>query len=191
MISADLEAAGRCHYLSVKAARPEQQQLPEPSPRALKVNLTGVDTKYDPDSSEDEDDDEMARELKKKIKCLEPHKEFLEIPFSEDPTKTVKLGADLTDSVKESLIVCLRRNAKLFSWSAVDMPGIPLEVACHQLSVNPEAKYAAQRQRVQSGEKAEAASKAVADLISARFEKEVKYKMWLSNVVLVKKNNVK
>lgn len=129
--------------------------------------------------------------MTKRIKRPEPDGEFVKILLGDDPAKVVNLGADLPEDVKKDLTNCLWELVDLFAWSAVDMPGIPPKVACHHLSVNPEAKWVAQRRRVQKEEKAEAATKAVSDLIAASFIKEVNYTTWLSNVVLVKKNNGK
>ncbi|GAU25741.1 hypothetical protein TSUD_216720 [Trifolium subterraneum] len=71
------------------------------------------------------------------------------------------------------------------------MPGIDPEVACHQLTIDPRASAVVQRRRKQSPEKAEAARKAVKDLLEANFIAEAQYTTWLSNVVLVKKSNGK
>ncbi|GAU43325.1 hypothetical protein TSUD_390240 [Trifolium subterraneum] len=72
-----------------------------------------------------------------------------------------------------------------------EMPGIDPEVACHQLTIDPRASAVVQRRRKQSLEKAEAARKAVKDLLEANFIAEAQYTTWLSNVVLVKKSNGK
>ncbi|GAU46913.1 hypothetical protein TSUD_402940, partial [Trifolium subterraneum] len=109
----------------------------------------------------------------------------------EDLTKGVKIGADLPDLVKRQLKACLRENAELFAWSAAEMPGIIPEVACHQLTIDPRASAVVQRRRKQSPEKAEAARKAVKDLLEANFIAETQYTTWISNVVLVKKSNGK
>jgi len=71
------------------------------------------------------------------------------------------------------------------------MPGINPSVACHILSFSRSAIAVAQRRRKQSPKKAEAAEKAVKDLLEANFFVEAKYTTWLSNVVLVKKSNGK
>ncbi len=71
------------------------------------------------------------------------------------------------------------------------MPGISPDIACHRLALDPKARWVAQRRRKQAPEKAEAAAKAVEDLIKAEFIREAKYTTWLSNVVLVKKSNGK
>ncbi|GAU13013.1 hypothetical protein TSUD_173130 [Trifolium subterraneum] len=120
-----------------------------------------------------------------------PDGEFELVPLGEDPTKGVKIAADLPDLVKRQLKACLRENAELFAWSAAEMPGIDPEVACHQLTINPRASAVVQRRRKQSPEKAEAARKAVKDLLDANFIAEAQYTTWLSNVVLVKKSNGK
>ncbi|GAU41894.1 hypothetical protein TSUD_170050 [Trifolium subterraneum] len=75
--------------------------------------------------------------------------------------------------------------------SITEMPGIDPEVACHQLTIDPRASAVVQRRRKQSPEKAEAARKAVKDLLEANFIAEAQYTTWLSNVVLVKKSNGK
>ncbi|KAK2374249.1 hypothetical protein QL285_075225 [Trifolium repens] len=71
------------------------------------------------------------------------------------------------------------------------MPGLDPKVACNQLTVDPDARAVVQRRRKQSPEKAEAAEKCVKDLLEAKFISEARYSTWLSNVVLVKKNNGK
>ncbi|GAU10518.1 hypothetical protein TSUD_423590, partial [Trifolium subterraneum] len=81
-----------------------------------------------------------------------PDGEFELVPLGEDPTKGVKIGADLPDLVKRQLKACLRENAELFAWSAAEMPGIDPEVACHQLTIDPRASAVVQRRRKQSPE---------------------------------------
>ncbi|GAU51501.1 hypothetical protein TSUD_76100 [Trifolium subterraneum] len=98
-----------------------------------------------------------------------PRRKFELVPLGEDPTKGVKVAADLPDLVKRQLKACLKENAELFAWSAAEMPGIDPEVACHQLTIDPRASVVVQRRRKQSTEKAEAARKAVKDLLEADF----------------------
>ena len=68
------------------------------------------------------------------------------------------------------------------------MPGLDLEVSCHQLAVDPAARAVVQHKCSQSPEKVEAAEK---DLLEANFISEARYTTWLSNIVLVKKSNGK
>ncbi|GAU35136.1 hypothetical protein TSUD_394620 [Trifolium subterraneum] len=120
-----------------------------------------------------------------------PDGEFELVPLGEDPTKGIKIGADLPDLVKRQLKACLRENAELFAWSTAEMPGIDPEVACHQLTIDPRVSVVVQRRRKKSPEKEEAARKAVKYLLEANFIAEAQYITWLSNVVLVKKSNGK
>ncbi|XP_058764010.1 uncharacterized protein LOC131637441 [Vicia villosa] len=120
-----------------------------------------------------------------------PDADFELVALGEDPTRGVKVGADLSDLAKRQLQACLRKNADLFDWSAAEMPGLDPEVACHHLTIDPACKAIAQRRRKQSPEKMVAAELAVKDLLEAKFLSEAKYTTWLSNVVLVKKSNGK
>ncbi|GAU22605.1 hypothetical protein TSUD_135050 [Trifolium subterraneum] len=98
-----------------------------------------------------------------------PDGEFELVPLGEDPAKGVKIGVDLPDLVKRQLKACLRENVELFAWSAAEMPGIDPEVTCHQLTIDRRASAVVQRRRKQSPEKAEAARKAIKDLLEANF----------------------
>jgi len=72
------------------------------------------------------------------------------------------------------LVACLRENADIFAWSAVDMPRIDPSVACHQLTVDLGVSVIAQRRRKLSPEKSEAVEKAVKDLLEKIFISEAK-----------------
>jgi hypothetical protein len=91
--------------------------------------------------------------------------------------------------VRKQLKACLRKNADLFAWSAVEMPELDPEVACHQLIVDPDAIYVVQRRRKQSPEKEEAVQKVVQDLLEANFISEARYTtcclmlQWLKNLM--------
>ncbi|GAU37149.1 hypothetical protein TSUD_293060 [Trifolium subterraneum] len=165
-INGDIEAARRCFEVASKNLNYVKERKQEK--KAIKYDL-------------------LIKENYRPI----PDGEFELVPLGEDPTKGVKIGADLPDLVKRQLKACLRENVELFAWSAAEIPGIDPEVACHQLTIDPRASAVVQRRRKQSPEKAEAARKAVKDLLEANFIAEAQYTTWLSNVVLVKKSNGK
>ncbi|KAK2402269.1 hypothetical protein QL285_051805 [Trifolium repens] len=77
-------------------------------------------------------------ELKEVFRPI-PDGDFEIVPLSEDPSKGIKIGADLPDLVKRQLEACLKEHAELFAWSAAEMPGIDTKVACHQLTIDPRA----------------------------------------------------
>jgi len=58
----------------------------------------------------------------------------------------VRIGATLSGEVKEALIELLKRNKKLFAWSAADMPGIDPNIICHELKVDPSFKQVKQKE---------------------------------------------
>lgn len=147
-IAVGLETAKRCHYLSVKSKHKSEKKQPEEEHKVSEVNLDDLDARHDQDSLEDEQDDQLTRELKKRIKRPEPKGEFIEVPLGDDPDKTMKLGVDLPDELERSPIACLLEHANLFAWCATDMPEIPFQVACPHLSLNLEAKWVAQRRLV-------------------------------------------
>lgn len=70
--------------------------------------MTDLNARYDPDCSEDENDDALTLKLKRKIKQPQPDGEFVEVQLGDDPTKTVKIGAELSEEVKVELMQCLR-----------------------------------------------------------------------------------
>ena len=69
----------------------------------------------------------------------------------------------------------LQRNADLFAWSAIDMPGIDPRVASHKLSIFREAQPVGQKRRKMGGEKKEATKAEVQKLISTGIIKEATY----------------
>ena len=183
-------ATRRCHQLSAKGNEGSPTLEVDAIP-STDVNLADLDARIGPEDEATGEEDPIAKELQKKIRRPVPDGEFIRVQLGDDPKKTVQIGIDLPAEVKDELVKCLKDNADLFAWTVADMPGIAPDVVCHRLALDSSAKWVAQRRRKQSPEKAEAARKAVKDLIEANFVREVKYTTWLSNVVLVKKTNGK
>ncbi|CAJ2659887.1 unnamed protein product [Trifolium pratense] len=209
----DIEAARRCFDAAskgnnfigkapeAKKLKPSSETPPKPSPEAppslpgpsvSSVDLDSRTSKKEHKEEkklrkEEKEDDEASKEHYRPI----PDGDFEIVQFGEDPEKGVKIGTGLPELARKQLKACLRENADLFAWHAADMPGLDPNIACHQLTVDPLASAVVQRRRRQSPEKAEAAEKAVKDLLEANFISEARYTTWLSNVVLVKKSNGK
>ncbi|CAJ2652721.1 unnamed protein product [Trifolium pratense] len=192
-INGDIAAARRCFEAAAKnlstVATPKKTEK-----KNLGVNTVGGSVDIDARLTKKEHQEEKQKDLtdaEKKIYRPIPDGDFELVPLGEDPLKGIKIGTGLPDLVKKQLIACLKDNAELFAWSAAEMPGIDPEVACHQLTLDPRTSAVVQRRRKQSPEKAEAAEKAVKDLLEANFISEARYTTWLSNIVLVKKSNGK
>nr|KYP51949.1 Transposon Ty3-I Gag-Pol polyprotein [Cajanus cajan] len=69
------------------------------------------------------------------------------------------------------------------------MPGIDANFICHRLVIHKEARPVVQRKRKVDGERREAIITETQKLLNAIFIREVRYTMWLENVVLVKKSS--
>ncbi|GAU45897.1 hypothetical protein TSUD_24990 [Trifolium subterraneum] len=197
-INGDIEAARRCfeaaskNLSSVVTPKKKKAETKLPSVNSISIE-DGVELDARTSKKERKQEKKASKDdllIKENYRPI-PDGEFELVPLGEDPTKGVKIGADLPNLVKRQLKACLRENAELFAWSAAEMSGIDPEVACHQLTIDPRASVVVQRRRKQSPEKAEAARKAVKYLLEANFIAEAQYTTWLSNVVLVKKSNGK
>ncbi|WVZ90057.1 hypothetical protein U9M48_036390 [Paspalum notatum var. saurae] len=79
----------------------------------------------------------------------------------------------------------------MFTWKPTDMPGVPRELAKHQLKVFPNTKPIKQRLRRFTPEKREAIRAELTQLKAAGFIREVMHPEWLANPVLVLKKNKK
>ncbi|CAL5202632.1 unnamed protein product [Lathyrus oleraceus] len=194
-IHGDIEAARRCYDAAVKGqavvstkSNCNNKKLKTEDP-ARGVNAIDLDCRIGLDETE-EGRFPKERSLEHPVRPI-PDGEFELIPLGDDPERTVKIGKGLPEETREELVACLKENSDLFAWNAAEMPGLDPEIACHKLAVDRAAKPIAQRRRKQSPEKAEAAERAVKDLLEANFISEAQYTTWLSNVVLVKKNNGK
>ncbi|GAU35132.1 hypothetical protein TSUD_394570 [Trifolium subterraneum] len=180
-INGDIEAARRCFETASKNLN--SVVTPKKKKKKEEAKLPGVNSINTEDAVE-LDARTSKKERKQEKKAMKddllikenyhliPDGEFELVPLGEDPTKGIKIGADLLD-------LCSRN------------PGIDPEVACHQLTIDPRASAVVQRRRKQFPEKAETAKKAVKYLLEANFIAEAQYTTWLSNVVLVKKSNEK
>ena len=97
----------------------------------------------------------------------------------------------LSLGMRAKLIQFLKENLDVFAWSHEDMPGITPEIIQHKLNVNPDRKPIQQRRRVFAPERNQAVADEVTKLLATGFIREVHYPKWLTNVVLVKKENGK
>ena len=71
------------------------------------------------------------------------------------------------------------------------MPGLSPKIIQHKLNMNPERKPVQQRRKAFAPERDQAVIEEVTKLLTIGFIHEVYYPDWLTNVVLVKKENGK
>jgi hypothetical protein len=79
----------------------------------------------------------------------------------------------------------------MFAWCPADMPGIPRELAEHELKIFPNAKPIKQSMRCYNPKKARAMGEEIKRLLEAKFIREIKEATWLSPPVMVEKKDTK
>ena len=108
-----------------------------------------------------------------------------------NPSRVVRIGSGLGETIKGELVKCLQSHADIFAWSHKDMLGIDPGVACHKLAIRKGARPVRQKRRCFNKKMYETINAEVEKLLKAEFIREAKYLEWISNVVLVKKANEK
>ena len=108
-----------------------------------------------------------------------------------NPSRVVKIGSELGESIKGELVKCLQSHANIFVWSYEDMLRIDRGIACHKLAIKKGASPVRQKMRCFNQERYETIKAEVEKLLKVGFIREVKYPEWISNVVLIKKANGK
>jgi hypothetical protein len=79
----------------------------------------------------------------------------------------------------------------MFAWCPADMPGIPRELADHELKIFPNAKPIKQSMRRYNPEKAWSMGEEINHLLEAKFIREIKEATWLSPPVMVENKDTK
>ncbi|XP_024013101.1 uncharacterized protein LOC112087312 [Eutrema salsugineum] len=102
------------------------------------------------------------------------------------PERRVEIGVKLEEPLKSKLLSFIKENINTFAWRAEDMPGISIDVTCHELNVYPIFKPIKQKRRKLRPERAKAVNDEVERLLKVGSIAEAKYPDWLT-----KKNNGK
>jgi hypothetical protein len=79
----------------------------------------------------------------------------------------------------------------MFAWCPADIPGIPRELAKHELKIFPNAKPIKQAMRRYNPEKAQSMGEEINRLLEAKIFREIKEATWLSPLVMVEKKDTK
>ena len=101
------------------------------------------------------------------------------------------IGANPHEPLRTKLITCLKKNLQAFAWAAEDMPGIDINITCHELNIDPTFKPVKQKRRKLGPERATAVNDEVEKLLKVGSITEVRYPDWLANPVVAKKKNEK
>ena len=85
------------------------------------------------DSNEFEN--EINKQLEKKIEPMEPTLETIDLGNDENP-RLIKIGTTLNEKEKKYLQELLMEFQEGFAWSYKDMPGIDLEISQHHIDTH-------------------------------------------------------
>ena len=96
------------------------------------------------DSNEFEN--EINKQLEKKIEPMEPILETINLGNDENP-RLIKIGLTLNEGERKDLKELLIKFQELFAWSYEDMPGIDLEIAQHHIDTHSHMVLIKQKQR--------------------------------------------
>ncbi|XP_062076034.1 uncharacterized protein LOC133780178 [Humulus lupulus] len=108
---------------------------------------------------------------------------------TEDDPKPVFVSALLTEEELPQYKQVLRENKDVFAWGYQDMPGLDPKVVVHRLAVSKDATHVKQSQRRIRPELLPKIEAEIDKLRNCWFIREVKYLIWLANIVIVMKKN--
>ncbi|GJZ49177.1 hypothetical protein Tco_0603367 [Tanacetum coccineum] len=112
------------------------------------------------------------------------------------PEQTIIIVKQMPTRVKQKLQDLLRSNVDVFAWTYVDIKGIPRTIMVggnpfntkHMLNEFRYIELVKQKKRGLAPEQNEVIFKEVEELTKANILREVKYHMWVSNLVMVNKD---
>ena len=79
--------------------------------------------------------------LQEKESTTGPIEELVEVQVDpKGPSRMVKISKCLSNELTEQLVEYLKKNQDVFVWTHANMVGIHLDVMCHRLNIDPQAK---------------------------------------------------
>ncbi|KAL0336632.1 UNVERIFIED_CONTAM: hypothetical protein Sradi_4875100 [Sesamum radiatum] len=137
---------------------------------------------------EEEDAEDAPAELEEGTKANIDELKEVNLGDIENP-RPIYISALLTHGEEGTYIALLNEFKDVFAWSYKEMPGLDPKVAVHHLSVKKGARPVKQGQRRFRPELIPLIEGEVNKLIEVGFIREVKYPMWISSIVPVRKKN--
>ena len=109
----------------------------------------------------------------------------------ENPKIKVMLGTDLCQSLEKDLTNFMKDRKLRFYWKHADMASISTYTITHKLNDDPNFRPIHQKRRKDSPGRNLIIQKEVERLLKDKMIEEVKFLIWLANVVVVEKKNRK
>ncbi|KAL0444617.1 UNVERIFIED_CONTAM: Transposon Tf2-12 polyprotein [Sesamum latifolium] len=137
---------------------------------------------------EDEDAEDAPVELEEGVKATIDELKEVNLGNTEDP-RPIYTSVSLTQQEDGAYITLLHEFKDVFAWSYKKMPGLDPKVAVHHLLVKKGAHPVKQGQCRFRPKLIPLIENEVNKLIEVGFIREVKYPMWISSIVPVRKKN--
>ncbi|KAL0308879.1 UNVERIFIED_CONTAM: Transposon Tf2-12 polyprotein [Sesamum radiatum] len=137
---------------------------------------------------EEEDAEDAPAELEEGIKATIDELKEVNLGDIKNP-RLIYISASLTHGEEGTYVALLHEFKDVFAWSYKKMLGLDPKVAVHHLSVKKGARPVKQGQRRFRPELIPLIKGEVNRLIEVGFIQEVKYPMWISSIVPVRKKN--
>jgi hypothetical protein len=106
-----------------------------------------------------------------------------------DNYKATKIAHGARPKKEVTLVSFLQANRDICAWKPADMPGVPRRLIEHLLNIDPKATPKRHHLYCFANDRRVAIKKELAKLLTAGFIREVFHPEWLTNPVLVRKNN--
>ncbi|KAL0313661.1 UNVERIFIED_CONTAM: Transposon Tf2-12 polyprotein [Sesamum calycinum] len=137
---------------------------------------------------EEEDAKDALAELEEGIKTTIDELKEVNIYDIENP-RPIYISASLTQEEEGTYIALLHEFKDVFAWSYKEIPGLDPKVVVHHLSIKKGACPVKQGQHRFRPELISLIEGEVNKIIEVNFIREVKYPMWISNIVPIRKKN--
>ncbi|KAL0367529.1 UNVERIFIED_CONTAM: Transposon Tf2-12 polyprotein [Sesamum radiatum] len=137
---------------------------------------------------EEEDAEDALVELEEGVKATIDELKGVNLGNTKDP-RPMYTSASLTQEEEEAYIKLLHEFKDVFAWSYREMPGLDPKIAVHHLSIKKGARPVKQGQLRFRPEVIPLIETEVNKFIEVSFIREVKYPIWISNIVPVRKKN--
>ena len=131
-------------------------------------------------------ENEINKQLEKKIEPMEPTFETLNLGNDENPC-LIKIGSTLNEKEKKDLKELLIEFQKVFAWSYEDMPGIDLEIAQHHIDTHAHLVPIKKKLRRMRTKWLRKIKEEVTEQLKVGFIKPVHQTEWIATVVPVPK----
>ena len=135
-------------------------------------------------------ENEINKQLEKKIEPMEPTFEILNLSNDENPL-LIKIGSTLNEKERKDLKELLTEFQEMFAWSYEDMPSIDPEIAQHHIDTHAHMVHVKQKLRRMRTEWLLKIKEEVTKQLKVGFIKPIHQAEWIANVVPISKKDGK